>query len=127
MEWTALAGAGAAAALCALVVRQRSPELAALVSLAACVLLAGRTLPMLETVRDRLADLAQTAQVSRTLLEPVARTVGLSIVTRLSAALCRDAGEGSIAAALELAGGAAAVVVALPLLDQVLSLVGGLL
>ena len=82
---------------------------------------------MLETVRDRLADLAQTAQVSRTLLEPVARTVGLSIVTRLSAALCRDAGEGSIAAALELAGGAAAVVVALPLLDQVLSLVGGLL
>ena len=39
MEWTALAGLGAAAALCALVVKQRSPELAVLVSLAACAVL----------------------------------------------------------------------------------------
>jgi len=48
-------------------------------------------------------------------------------VTRLSSALCRDAGEGGIAAFLEVAGGAAAVVAALPLLKMVLQLVADLL
>ena len=110
MEWTALAGLGAAAALCALVVKQRSPELAVLVSLAACAVLLTRTLPLFETVRDRMEAL-----------------VGLAVVTKLAASLCRDAGEGSVAAFVELAGSAAAVVVALPLLDMVLKLVEDLL
>ena len=44
-----------------------------------------------------------------------------------SAALCRDAGEGSVAAFVETAGAAAAVLVALPLLKMVLELIMGLL
>ena len=127
MEWTALAACGVAAALCAVVVRQRAPELAALVGLAACAVLLGKTLPAIGTVRERLEDLSRTAEVSTVLLEPVIKTVGISIITRLSASLCRDAGEGSIAAALEMAGSAAAVIVALPLLDMVLGLVMDLL
>ena len=127
MEWTALAAAGMAAALCAVVVRQRAPELAVLLTLAACVLLLGRTLPMLEEVRSRMADLSEQTGVSPAVLQPVLKTVGLAIITKLSASLCRDAGEGSIAVALEMAGSAAAVVAALPLLDMVLSLVMDLL
>ena len=53
--------------------------------------------------------------------------MGLAVVTKLAASLCRDAGEGSVAAFVELAGSAAAVVVALPLLDMVLKLVEDLL
>ena len=116
-----------AAALCAVVVRQRAPELAALLTLAGCVLLLGRTLPMLEEVRARMEDLSGRAGVSPEVLLPVMKTVGLAVLTRLSASLCRDAGEGSIAVALEMAGSAAAVVVALPLLDMVLDLVMDLL
>ena len=127
MEWTALAAAGMAAALCAVVVRQRVPELAVLLTLAACVLLLGRTLPMLEEVGTRMAVLSEQAGVSPAVLQPVLKTVGLAIITKLSASLCRDAGEGSIAVALEMAGSAAAVVAALPLLDMVLSLVMDLL
>ena len=127
MEWTAICAAGAAAALCALTVRQRSPELALLVGLAGCVLLLGRTLPDLETVRDSLEDLAGRAGVSSALLEPVAKTLGLAIVTRLSASLCREAGEESVAVFVELAGSVAAVVLALPLLDLVLKLITELL
>jgi len=127
VEWTALAGLGVAAALCAVVVKQRSPELAVLVALAACAALVGKTLPLMETVRDRMEDLAETAGVSGAVLAPVGKTVGLAIVTRLSASLCRDAGEGSVAAFVELAGSAAAVVTALPLLDMVLKLVQDLL
>lgn len=127
MDMTALAAAGITAALCGVVIRQKSPELAALLALAACVLLLWNTLPLMETIRDVLEELAALGDLSPVILRPMVQTVGLSLVTRLSSALCRDAGEGGIAAFLEVAGGAAAVVAALPLLKMVLQLVVDLL
>ena len=127
MDMMALAAAGMAAALCGVVVRQKSPELSILLVLTACVLLLWNTLPLFETIRTILEDLAALGDLSPTLLQPMVKTVGLSLVTHLSASLCRDAGEGGIAAFLEVAGGAAAVVAALPLLQMVLQLVMDLL
>ena len=127
MDMMALAAVGVTAALCGVVVRQKAPELAAVLTLAACVLLLWNTLPLLESIRDVLTELADLAELSPTILRPMLQTVGLAVVTRLASSLCRDAGEGSIAAFLEIAGGAAAVLVALPLLKMVLQLVLALL
>lgn len=127
MDMTSLAALGVTAALCAVVVRQKTPEVAALLGLTACALLLWELLPLLETIRAVLEELADLADLSPDLLRPVVQTVGLAIVTRLSASLCRDAGEGGIAAFLELAGGTGAVLVALPLLRMVLRLVQQLL
>ena len=80
--------------------------------------------PGADDVLDELADLAQ---VSPQLLRPMLQTVGLALVTKLASALCKDAGEGSLAAFVEVAGSAAAVLVALPLLRMVLQLMLGLL
>ena len=122
-----MGAAGVAAALCAVVVRQKAPEIAVVLGAAACVLLLWNTLPLLETIRDVLEELAEVAEISPTVLRPMLQTVGLALVTKLAAALCRDAGEGGIASFVEVAGGAAAVLVALPLLKMVLQLVMGLL
>lgn len=127
MDMIALGALGVAAALCAVVVRQKAPEIAALLGLMACVLLLWNTLPILETIRDVLAQLADLAGISPTVLRPMLQTVGLALVTKLASALCRDAGEGSVAVFLETAGGAAAVLVSLPLLRMVLQLIMGLL
>lgn len=127
MDMMALAAVGVTAALCGVVVRQKAPELAAVLTLTACVLLLWNTLPLLETIRDVLTELADLAELSPTILRPMLQTVGLAVVTRLASSLCRDAGEGSIAAFLEIAGAAAAVLVALPLLKMVLQLVLALL
>lgn len=119
----AMAAAGIVAALCAVVVRQRTPEIAVALTAAACLLLLWNTLPLLETIRDVLEELAGLADISPTVLWPMLQTVGLALVTKLAAAVCRDAGEGSVAAFVETAGAAAAVLVALPLLKMVLQLV----
>ena len=123
----ALAALGMTAALCAVVVRQKTPELAALLILVACALLLWNTLPMLETIRDVLKELAALAELSPTVIRPMVQTVGLAVVTKLASSLCRDAGEGGVASFLEVAGSAAAVLVALPLLKMVLQLVQELL
>ena len=60
---------------------------------AACVLLLWNTLPLLETIRDVMEELADLADISPTVLRPMLQTVGLALVTKLAASLCRDAGR----------------------------------
>ena len=119
-----LAAIAVTAALCAVVVRKSAAELAAAIALAAGVILLGSVLSALEGVRAFMDELADLAGLSPALLTPVLKTVGISILTRFAAARCRDAGEGSIAAFVETAGAASALLVSLPLLRTVVDMVG---
>jgi len=65
MDMLALAAAGMAAALCGVVVRQKSPELSILLVLTACVLLLWNTLPFFETIRTLLEELTALGDLSR--------------------------------------------------------------
>ena len=71
--------------------------------------------------------LAQLAGLSEALLEPVVKTVALSILTRLTVEICRSAGEGGAAAFVETAGTVLALLAALPLVRAVAQLMGELL
>ena len=122
-----LAAAAVAAALCAVVVKQHAREVGAVLALAAGALLLGAALGAIEEVRALADELGELIGLSPAVLAPVLKTVGIAILTRIAAELCRDAGEGGIAAAAETAGAAAAVLAALPLLRAVLSTVTGLL
>ena len=116
-----LAAAAVAAALCAVVVKQHAREVWAVLALAAGALLLGAALGAIEEVRALADELGELIGLSPAVLAPVLKTVGIAILTRIAAELCRDAGEGGIAAAAETAGAAAAVLTALPLLRAVLS------
>lgn len=115
------------AALAALILRQRVPELAVALALATGCLLLGRALEAAAGVRGLADSLAQTAGLSTQVWGPVWKTVGIGIVTRLGAAVCRDAGEGGVAAFLETAGAALALFTALPLVETVFDTLEGLL
>ena len=122
-----LAATAVAAALCAVVVKQHAREVGAVLALAAGALLLGAALGAIEEVRALADELGELIGLSPAVLAPVLKTVGIAILTRIAAELCRDAGEGGIAAAAETAGAAAAVLTALPLLRAVLSTITGLL
>ena len=117
-----LAAAAVAAALCAVVVKQHAREVGAVLALAAGALLLGAALGAIEEVRALADELGELIGLSPAVLAPVLKTVGIAILTRIAAELCRDAGEGGIAAAAETAGAAAAVLTALPLLRAVLDM-----
>ena len=122
-----LAAAAVAAALCAVVVKQHAREVGAVLALAAGALLLGAALGAIEEVHALADELWELIGLSPAVLAPVLKTVGIAILTRIAAELCRDAGEGGIAAAAETAGAAAAVLAALLLLRAVLSTITGLL
>jgi stage III sporulation protein AD len=127
MDMLQLGALAVAGALCAVVVKQRAPDVGLVLGLMACILLLVGTLPAFEEIRDMMGQLRDMAGISEAILTPVLQTVGLAIVTKLAGEVCRDAGESGIAGFVELAGGVAAVLVALPLLKMVLQLIGGLL
>ncbi len=115
------------AALCAVVVKKQAPELGLVLGLLAGALILSFSIPALKNVKELMETLADTAGLSPAVLMPVVKTVGIAIVTKLAAEVCRDAKEGGIAAFVETAGAAGALLVCLPLMEAVLSMIGELL
>ena len=56
------------------------------------------------------------------LIRPLYKTLGIALVTRIGGDLCRDAGESALASALDAAGSVCALLVALPLLTDVMNI-----
>ena len=122
-----IAAIGVAAALCAVVVRKNVRELGLALALAAGAMILAFVLGAVGSVRSFMERLGDLAGLSPAVLEPVMKTVGIALVTKLAAEVCRDAGEGGIASTVEIAGAVLALFVALPLLEAVLDTVTGLL
>lgn len=122
-----VAAVGVAAALCAVVVRKNVRELGLALALAAGAIILAFALGAVGSVRSFMERLGDLVGLSPAVLEPVMKTVGIALVTRLASEVCRDAGEGGIASAVEITGAVLALFVALPLLEAVLDTVTGLL
>ena len=114
-----VAAAAVSAALCAVVVRKQSPEIALVLGVGACALILLSCSGALSAVVELMDKLMEAGGLSAQVVEPVIKTAGIAIVTRLSADFCRDAKEGGLAAAVELAGTALALLVVLPLMSSV--------
>ncbi len=122
-----LAAVGVTAVVLSAVLKKNTPELALLLALAAGVWMLVQAAAGLGAAVVLMEELADQAGLSEVLLEPVVKTVALSILTRLTAELCRSSGEGGVAAFVETAGAALALLAALPLVRAVAQLMGELL
>ena len=111
---TKLAAAGVAAAVLSAVLKKNTPELALLLTLAAGLWMLALAADGLRAVVELMGDLIRQAGISEVLLEPVVKTVALSILTKVTGEICRSAGEGGLAAFIETAGTVIALVAALP-------------
>ena len=107
------------AAVLGVVLRKNTPELALLLALAAGLWMVALVADGLGAVVALMEELTSLASLSEELREPVVKTVALSILTRLTAEVCKSAGEGGVAAFVETAGTVLALVVALPLVRAV--------
>lgn len=127
MDIFKLAAIGVVAALCALVLRRWEPAVAVLLVLGTGLLLLQAGAAAFASIRGFADSLSRTADLESAVWKPVWQTVGIGLVTRLSSAVCRDAGEGGIAAFLETVGAALALLAALPLAQSLLDALAALL
>ena len=118
------AALGLVGAVLALLLKKSAPELALALSLAICVIAAGLAAGLFAQMKE-IIDLArEQTGLSPAIVSPVLKCVGIGVVTRLAADLCKDAGQGAVASAVELCGTGCAIVTAMPLLRSLLQMIG---
>ena len=122
-----IAAAAVTAALFGTVVRRGAPELALLLTVTAGVWILTAVLDGLGAAAAMAERLAQLAQMDAAAAGPVLKTVVVALVTRITAEICRGAGEGGLAAFVETAGTILALTAALPLMAAVLTMLEELL
>lgn len=122
----AAAGAVCGSVLC-LLLKRELPELSLALALTVSAAGAVLALELFGGLRE-LWDLAEEcAGLSPAVLGPVMKCVGVGVLTRLAADLCRDAGQSAVSGAVELCGTACAMTMALPLIRSFLQMINDML
>ena len=117
------AALGIAASLMGLALRKEREDQALLLGLAAAAMISAAAIQSLSGLESLFRKAGDRAGLSAALTLPVLKSLGLALVGRFSAAVCRDAGQASAASAVELASVCAILCVSLPLLQSLLDLV----
>lgn len=99
-----LAGIVVLALVLSLTLKKDAPVIAFLLVLAAGVVLLLRLGEAAQSTMQRFSALLARGDLSAELYGPVLRVVGIAVLVRILAALCRDAGQSALAAKVELAG-----------------------
>ena len=111
------------AAMLAVLLRAQRPELARCLVLAAAavvaILLVRQISPLVATMRRMLTMTSLPNEGFGTVL----KAAGVCLLTQITADTCRDAGETALAAKAELAGRVLMLMLAVPLFEELLTLV----
>ena len=113
--------------LSALFLKREVKELSLLLSIVTSVILLSLVTAGALEILSLLRQLAETAEISDALLAPMLKVLGIEVVTNLVANICRDAGEGGVASAVELTGAICALYTSIPVIQAVLMLIEELL
>ncbi|MCL2546510.1 MAG: stage III sporulation protein AD [Oscillospiraceae bacterium] len=105
-----------------LLLKRDVPPLALIVTIALIIAILMMAINTLGQVNAFIMRAAEVAELNGDILVPLMKTVAIAVIVRVFASLCRDACETAIAAAVEIAGAAIALVLLLPLFNAVLEL-----
>jgi stage III sporulation protein AD len=118
-----VAAIAVAGAVLGLVIKKNSPDMALMLTISLALIALYLAFDTIKGVTDFITSLADAAQISPAVLTVVLKAVGISIVTKLSSDVCRDAGQSSVASGIELTGSFAALYIALPLFKTVMDMI----
>lgn len=121
MDMLIKAGAVAVtASACALLIKNRNPELSFAVTALCALVIVMTALGMLTPLYDFLRELIESTGLTAAIFAPVLKCMAIAVLTKLICELCRDAGQSSAAVAVEYLGSIAAIYTLLPLIRSML-------
>ena len=116
-----IAAVAVVAVICSSILKKQTPELATVLALTAGAIILGFSLTSLEAVISFMDSLSDTAGLSPAVLSPVLKAPGISIISHITAEICRDSKETGLATIVETSAAALVLLVSLPLLQSVLT------
>ena len=116
-----------AASCIALYIKQVRPDFALCITLAAVVLLLSGVLPRMTLLINDIRTFSVMGNIPADYITAIMKIIGITYLAEFSADICLDAGEKAIAAQVETIGKITVVFIALPIVEDVFSLILSLL
>lgn len=117
-------GAAISTAVIVLLIKRHNPELSTLLSLCAVTVIMLAAVSFSLELRELIRSAARFADTSDIYIVSILKCLAISIVTKLGGELCKDAGQAALSSALEFTGTICAMTVVLPLVRNMLGLIG---
>lgn len=127
MEIFRIIGVGIITAITALIVRQVKPEISVIISITGGILMLLMIANSLTSVFDTFSQVIEKSGLTKGLFSTILKIVGVGYITEFSASLCQDAGVNSVADKILLGGKIVILVLALPIVSNIIEIISGLL
>ncbi|MCX7843269.1 MAG: stage III sporulation protein AD [Clostridia bacterium] len=123
MDILQIVGIGVVATVMILVLKAQRPDIALLVSIITGIIVFMMVAARLSAVLDLLNSYARKVNIDMAYLTTLLKIIGIAYIAEFGAEICKDAGEGSIASKVELAGKVIIMVLAVPIITSLLELI----
>ena len=120
MEIVQVVGLGLIATVLVIMLREYRPEIAMQVSLVAGTLIMLMVINRVVGALQTITETAVRAGINLVYMHTLLRVIGIAYLAEFGAQACHDAGEGSIASRIELAAKVMIMVMALPVVVEVM-------
>ena len=114
---------GIMGAVLSITIKKQNPEVALLIAIAASVIIFVMVLPLLSNAVGAITYIGELAGGHDAYIALTLRVVGVAYMAELGASVCKDAGESAIASKIDMAGRLIIVVMAMPIVTDILNIV----
>jgi len=118
---------GVLCAVLAITIKKQSPEIALLITIVSSVLIFLMVLPMLTQAIGVLTNVGALLDGGFEYVSLALRVIGVAYMAELGASVCADAGEAAIAAKIDLGARVIIMVMAMPVVVDIIGAVVGLM
>lgn len=122
-----LIGIAFVTAVAAILVKSTKPELAVVITIAGSIILLLFVLEVFSGSISLFTDIAQATGLDATIVKTLLKMVGIGYLVEFSAGILNDFGQNSLADKLIFCGKILILVLAVPILESILALVGELI
>ena len=123
MDILQIAGLGIIASIIIVILKAQRPEIAIQVSIITGIVIFILIANKLAAVLSLLSSFSDRANIDMTYMGVLLKILGIAYISEFGAEVCKDAGEGSIASKIELAGKVAVILLAIPIVTSLLDLI----
>ncbi len=115
------------AAISAVALKKYSPETSVVIAIAGGIIILLWVISETNPILSEINICISTAGIDSDYMEILLKSVGICFVCQFASDSCRDAGQNALASRVELASGITIILLALPLIENILSTATGLI
>jgi len=123
MDIMQIVAVGIIAGVLSLTIKKQVPEIAILISIAAAVLIFFMLLPMIAAIFGVLGNISGRISGDMGFIGTLLQVTGIAYIAEFGSQVCKDAGEGAVAAKIELAGKVLIMAASTPIIMALLNLI----